>query len=295
MIKFNAIFLLFRFSLQHLLAVSVVAQNENQKIVHGHAVARGQLPYQVSIGDKELTYPHFCGGALISKNMVLTAAHCAAKIDSDSEQYFVVAGFSNFLSYKIPRTIKRVFVHPNYTNSGQPNNDIAIIQVTPSFILDEFIQPIKLARRKFHHGTECIVSGWGVLGFNSSKLPINLQAANVSLVSTHQCAKNYTERSKKNNTINHDTMICATGENFSSDACQGDSGGPLVCNHTLTGIVSFGYRCATQGFPGVYTNVSHYSDWINKHLAISGSSRTSLDPSSATLAILSIISLIFVI
>ncbi|RZF48853.1 hypothetical protein LSTR_LSTR003233 [Laodelphax striatellus] len=290
MIKFNAVLLLFRFGLQQLLAETVLAQNENLKIVHGHAVARGQLPYQVSIGDKELTYPHFCGGALISKNMVLTAAHCAAKIDS-SDQYFVVAGFSNFLSYKIPRTIKRVFMHPNYTNAGQPNNDIAIIQVTPSFILDEFIQPIKFAKSKFHHGTECIVSGWGVLGFNSSKLPINLQAANVSLVSTNQCAKNYTERSKKNNTINHDTMICATGENFSSDACQGDSGGPLVCNRTLTGIVSFGYKCATQGFPGVYTNVSHYSEWISKHVAMASNSR-GLRASSA-LALLSIISLTF--
>merc|ERR1711981_712309 len=64
------------------------------------------------------------------------------------------------------------------------------------------------------------------------------------------------------------SMICAGGSD--KDACQGDSGGPLVCPDDqgklyISGIVSWGIGCATEGIPGVYTNVQKYVDWIEEH------------------------------
>lgn len=57
---------------------------------------------------------------------------------------------------------------------------------------------------------------------------------------------------------------------------QGDSGGPLlfpelniindktVVTHYLGGIVSYGRSCADSNFPGVYTRVAAYVDWIEQ-------------------------------
>lgn len=49
-------------------------------------------------------------------------------------------------------------------------------------------------------------------------------------------------------------------------------GGPLVVlgeNHdsdVQVGIVSWGYECANKHFPGVYTRVSNYYEWIREHV-----------------------------
>ena len=51
---------------------------------------------------------------------------------------------------------------------------------------------------------------------------------------------------------------------------QGDSGGALMfpkgAYYYAIGIVSFGFRCAEAGFPGVYTRVTHFLDFIMENL-----------------------------
>lgn len=54
---------------------------------------------------------------------------------------------------------------------------------------------------------------------------------------------------------------------------QGDSGGPLLFMRVNEkaeviyyqgGLVSYGRQCALANFPGVYTRVAAYIDWISQ-------------------------------
>ena len=61
-------------------------------------------------------------------------------------------------------------------------------------------------------------------------------------------------------------MICAGVPEGGKDACQGDSGGPLACGGLLTGIVSWGYGCARPDYPGVYSEVAYFKDWVENNV-----------------------------
>lgn len=61
-------------------------------------------------------------------------------------------------------------------------------------------------------------------------------------------------------------QLCAGGDR-GKDSCRGDSGGPLMSlktnNWYAAGIVSFGPTpCGYENWPGIYTRVSQYMDWI---------------------------------
>ena len=148
-------------------------------------------------------------------------------------------------------------------------NDIAMLKLernVRSFGLS--VQPACLPAQDLDYtSTNATVAGWGTIYFGGPTSNI-LQEVTVGVWRNEDCHRNYNRLGR--NVLS--TMMCA-GDNGDTgqDACQGDSGGPLNCPATnnfnipqfeLCGIVSWGARCAEKEFPGVYTRVSKYIDWI---------------------------------
>lgn len=115
-------------------------------------------------------------------------------------------------------------------------------------------------------GQRLVVAGWGRTEYSNSS-PIKLKLR-VPVVSPSQCLSRF----RTAGVTVQKTQLCAGAER-GKDSCNGDSGGPLM--HTFSnnsgqwyveGVVSFGARCGTEGWPGIYTRVSQYLDWIKENV-----------------------------
>jgi len=231
------------------------SQKLHMNIVGGVEASHGEFPFIVSLQAKN--FGHFCGGSLIKKNWVLTAAHCVSEsIDK------VVIGMHNLKDTKNTESIqvKRVIPHPQY-NESSTDYDFALLELAQ----DSKYEPISLNTAEIEipmTGSPIMatVAGWGVTKENSYSLPDLLQKVDVPLVSHTVCNKDY------RGSIT-DRMICAGYEQGGKDSCQGDSGGPLVAQaddnqRYIIGVVSWGEGCAQAGLPGVYSKVSFAAAWI---------------------------------
>merc|ERR1711970_1444454 len=256
--------------LQPIPALPLSQQRGQGRIVGGEEASDGEFPFQVSlrsVGAVGLT--HFCGGSIIDENWVLTAAHrCAGQIPATMH---VVAGgikLNNFENEEEPRNIDQIIGHPNYA-SATITNDACLLKLKESLEWTDFVKPIALpaAGQDTPAGTECTVTGWGTLNEGGFGLPNVLHKVTVPVVSDEDCNAAY----NANGYEVADSMICAGLPEGSKDSCQGDSGGPFITGEAgseeLVGIVSWGIGCARKGYPGVYTEVSYFVDWIMETMA----------------------------
>ncbi|KAI7803462.1 trypsin-3-like [Triplophysa rosa] len=233
----------------------------NTKIVGGADATEGSWPWQASI---QTAGSHFCGGSLINKDWVLSAAHCfQSTTASNIKVYFGLQTLSGSNPNAISMTVTQIINHPGYTNSLK-NNDIALLKLSSSVTFNVYIRPVCLAAdgSTFGVGTKSWVTGWGLLKFEDTQLPNTLQEVQIPIVSNTDCNQAYQGSITSN-------MLCAAAGG--KDSCQGDSGGPMVFqNATLwvqSGIVSFGHKCAVAGYPGVYARVSQYQSWISSYIS----------------------------
>lgn len=160
--------------------------------------------------------------------------------------------------------IERIHYHNEY-GPKHLRNDIAVIRVDRDIDFRPInVKPICLpiGQATNLRTKRVTVTGWGAT--TTGSISKHLLAVSLSAMSYEECARIY-----KRSQIWHKQM-CAGGQS-GKDSCQGDSGGPLQApgiynnypHFVQYGIVSYGHRsCGVDGYPGVYTKVSFYIDWI---------------------------------
>lgn len=242
------------------------------KVLGGNEAQPGQFPFMASlryplgyinVQGKAVGGDHLCGGTLIARNVVLTAAHCVHDqalrdpVVHINRYYRVGEG-----DYEIFRTTATK-IHPNYKAiGGWTDYDVAILVLDGSSATN----PTCLNQDEscFSYGCTGTVIGWGHTGEGDANSYADvLQMADVPLTSRQNCRRAYGKLPFDSEFIT-DVMVCAGAQGI--DACIGDSGGPLVLGNCIAGIVAWGAGCGTSK-PGVYTSVLAMTDWIQEQLA----------------------------
>ncbi|KAM9632802.1 LOW QUALITY PROTEIN: kallikrein-15 [Trichechus inunguis] len=242
-----------------LLTFSILLTSAGAQDLREEECAAHSQPWQVALFQRG---PFNCGASLFSPQWVLSAAHCQTHFMR------VRLGEHNLRKRDGPehlRTVSLVFPHPG--PEARKRHDVVLKLERPARLTRQ-VRPVALPTRCLRAGEACVVSSWGLVLDDEHgnrgrpepqvSLPDTLHCANISIISTESCNKEYPGRLRN-------SMLCAGVEGGGTDSCEGDSGGPLVHGGILQGIVSWGdVPCNTTTKPGVYTKVCRYLEWIRE-------------------------------
>ncbi|XP_041988762.1 chymotrypsin-1-like, partial [Aricia agestis] len=200
---------------------------------------------------QNLTGHHVCGSAIVSKNHLVTAAHCV--VGADPEYIKAIVGTIDLDEGGLPYKIDSIHIHPKY-NSTLRLNDIAVIKIQGDFD-PTYVDVLKITEDKLKEDENVLLVGFGAQTPNGESSR-RMLALNLTVFCQETCryAMRYTRHV-------YDTMFC-TFTKKGQGTCHGDSGSPLTRNGQLIGIVSWGIPCGI-GFPDVHTRIALYAKWIN--------------------------------
>lgn len=233
--------------------------NPDSRIIGGSESTKNKNKFAASLQDD---FGHFCGGSLIARDVVLTAAHC------QGAPFDVVLGRHDLDTKNGQQIgITKQLPHPDY-NDRSTDMDFMLVFLKSAATLNGEVDTVTLNDDSStpNVGNRVTVMGWGDTDIrdNVSKLSDVLREVNVNIMSNKDCDASKGNVGGSSDNYNgqiSNNMMCAKANK--QDSCQGDSGGPLVTsNGVQVGVVSWGISCAHSAFPGVYARVSQAASWI---------------------------------
>lgn len=260
------------------------ASADDTRIIGGRPAAEGAWPAQVSLHDAAkvdgssdaLFQSQFCGGSIIARQWVLTAAHCV--VDDEGQIApggdIIVRSSSVELARGDVHGVAQVIVHPDY-NPAILDHDIALLQLSnPIQDASGPIGAIRIAAQDqaIPEGPAMVI-GWGLT--ETAKWPETLLETDITIVPNATCNQGMAEQARREiggfllnagqaNAIPMErleeafailadnigpiltgNMVCAGTPTGARSSCNGDSGGPLLVqeadgNWLQVGIVSWG-------------------------------------------------------
>lgn len=234
----------------------------------------------IMFGDDTDGWWQGCGGSLIDKTHVVTAAHCAVdqralpghayQVTPANPAGLKVAMRPQSLAALTPAdliAVKSVWVHPDYAN-GDP--DLAVLELARPVYLPKYAKIAKLATVDGYTAQRKSVRtiGYGVMNADDPQSSSDvLMKVDLSLIPINECRAAYAsfDPGTPAEELITENMVCAGHAPGGKDSCQGDSGGPLfVTSKTaeLVGVVSWGIGCALPNTPGVYAKLSNVESWV---------------------------------
>ncbi|GBP45819.1 Serine protease gd [Eumeta japonica] len=252
--------------------------NPNPLVVRGAPTLAGQWPWQVALYKTErLQNNYHCGGTLVSKLHVITAAHCVthkgSNVALDKYTLTLYLGKHNLRVTEDGaqvRLVSEIFVHDDY-DSNFFSKDVAILKLREAVQLSQWIQPACLwpeDRTDLSHilGKKGSVVGWG---YNEiDQLNEELSLVEMPVVDELTCIRS---KRKFFAIFTSESTYCA-GDRSGSSVCNGDSGGGMVFKMQgswyLRGLVSLSVPredrpsvCDPRHYI-IFTDLAKFLPWI---------------------------------